>query len=166
MSSGGTPSGRKVVLTVVVGLVFASVGGFLLYSQEQAIRNATAIEGTVESSSVDEETTRRDRDDDGVREEETSYYARVTYTYEYDGERYTGDNVFPGAGSPSVSEGEARDVVERYPEGETATVYVDPEDPNDAFLVHERSLLAPGAFLAMGGLVLLGGLNWVRKLVM
>lgn len=154
------------MLTVVVGLVFAAVGGFLLYSQEQAIRNATTIEGTVETSTVDEETTRRDRDDDGIREEETSYYARVTYTYEYDGERYTNDNVFPGAGSPSVSQSEASDVVSQYPEGETATVYVDPEDPNDAFLVQERSLLVPGGLLAVGGLVLLGGLNGVRKQVM
>jgi hypothetical protein len=156
MSSNGSVLGP--VFVFLICLAFAGGGGYMLWSQERAISGSERVTGTIESSSVGEETTQRDVDDDGMLEEETTYYARVTYTYTYRGQRYESSNVFPGVGDPSVGRGEAREIVDEHDAGSDAEVYVDPDEPSSAYLVRERSLALPVGFMLFGGvLALLSG---------
>lgn len=151
-------------LFFLVGLAFAAIGGFLLWDQEQDIRSAEQVDGTITSSSVDREVTRRDRDDDGFRERSVSYYADISYQYTYNGEQYTSSGVFPGAGQSSVSESRANDLVTQYSEGSAATVYVADGGPNDTFLIKERKLLLPLAFVGFGLVAgFLGGAELYRR---
>lgn len=146
--------GSSVVATFLVFLVclaFAGVGGYLFWSQQQAIETHERTSGTIESSSVHEEVSERDTDDDGILEEDTSYYAQVTYNYTYGGERYQSSNVFPGTGEPSVDAARAADIVDEHPPDSDAVVYVDPSNPSSAYLIQERNLILPVGFMLLGG---------------
>ncbi|RXK49215.1 DUF3592 domain-containing protein [Halorientalis pallida] len=74
--------------------------------------SATVVEAVVEES-------QNDRD----------YYPVVVYEYEFDG-----DNFYTGSTEPPCSESKARDRISEYESGENATVFVDPDDPDRAFL--------------------------------
>lgn len=160
--------GNSVVATLFVFLVclaFAGVGGFLFWSQQQAIDTYEQTNGTVESSSVREDVSERDTDDDGMLEEQTSYYAQVTYNYTHRGELYQSSNVFPGTGEPSVGADRAAEIADEHSPGSTAVVYVDPSDPSNAYLVQERSLVVPVGFMLFGGvLALLSGYTLLSRL--
>jgi len=147
-------SRSDAVLFVLVGLLFASAGGYLLYSEYQASADANQVEATVLSSAVTSNAR-------GGSEVGSDFFPRIEYRYTYDGRTYTSTNICPGAGSGctgSTTRESAQRVVDRYPEGSTTTAYVDPADPSRAFLV------APGVTLwylvpvGMGLLSLLVGI--------
>ncbi len=119
----------------------------------------------MESSSVEERVERRDNDGDDVNEDVTVYYAVVEYSYTYEGQRYTSDNVYPGSARSNEfgAISGARDVVEKYPEGSTATVYVDSRNPDRSYLIRRPNTLR---YVGLGviGLVILGlGVRGVAK---
>ncbi|MFC6974174.1 DUF3592 domain-containing protein [Halomicroarcula sp. GCM10025709] len=101
--------GQAIVL-IALGVVFAGLGGYLYVDQQAAIENSVPIEGTVVASEVEID---RPADPDDA----TSYYPVVTYRYEYDGQSFTNDNVFPGTGRQSTSESRAAEIVREYAEG-------------------------------------------------
>jgi hypothetical protein len=145
----------QAVLLIAIGVAFAGIGGYLYTDQQAAIENSVPIEGTVVASGVD--VDRPSDPDDAV-----SYYPEITYRYEYEGQSYTNDNVFPGSGRQSTSESRASSIAAEYAEGETVTVYVDPSEPQRSFLVRESSELfhfvfvGIGVFAALAGVVSLG----------
>jgi len=125
-------SRSDAALFVLVGLLFAGAGGYLLYSEYQASADANQVEATVLSSEV----TANAR---GGSEVGSDFFPRVEYRYTYGGRTYISTNVCPGAGSGCAGTGTTRSaaqrVVDRYPNGSTTTAYVDPDDPSQAFLV-------------------------------
>lgn len=146
------------LLIVVFGVAFAGFGWYS-YQEEQAdLNNAVEHEGQVQSVDIEEDVTRRDRDDDGIRETDRSYEAIVRYTYEYDGESYTSESLFPGPDQTFDSRSGAEDYTEEYESGETVTVYVNEQEPGSAFLVRKSSSLKYKAMMGIGGVVAVLGL--------
>lgn len=162
-------STKSILASLVVFLVclaFAAGGAYLFWSQQQAINNSVQATGTIESATVTEEVSERDTDDDGMLEEDTSYYADVTYNYTYQGEQYQSSNVFPGAGDPSVGAQRASEIVDDNPPGSEAEIYVNPDNPSEAYLIQEQNLVLPIGFMAFGGLLsLLSGYTFVSRLL-
>jgi hypothetical protein len=62
------------------------------------------------------------------------YYPDVLYSYQFKGERYEGRDVALDTDNCGWASN-ARDVVARYPAGETVTVYVNPNRPSRSALV-------------------------------
>lgn len=147
--------GNAVV--ILIGLAAIGSGVWLYQGQQALFENTVEVEGTVATSTVEERAERRDIDDDGMTEDVPVYDAVVEYTYTYDGQRYTADNIYPG----SVRSNEfeeitgARDLVDDYPEGSTVTVYVDSRAPDRSYLVRQSNTLRY-AVLGILGLVVLG----------
>jgi hypothetical protein len=151
-----------LLFPLLTGLLFASIGGDMLWSEYKATTDYVAVDATVVSSNVDIDESR----DLSSRENEIdrTHYPNVTYQYTVDGTTYTNDNVFPGPGRYSKGVGKARDVVENHPEGKQVTVYVNDADPTESYLLDETEPLAHGAFLVVGlGLLGFSG-YYIRKI--
>ena len=149
----------QAVLLIAIGVLFAGLGGSLYLDQQAAIENSVPIEGTVLTSEVE-----IDRPSDP--DDPTSYYPVVTYRYEYDGQSYTNDNVFPGTGRQSTSESRAAEIVREYADGETVTVYVDPAEPQRSFLLKESAELFHFVFIGIGGFAALSGMVSLARRVL
>lgn len=64
----------------------------------------------------------------------------VKYGYTVDGHRYENDKIWPGKPmAKQMSPRGSQDFLSRFPEGEETTVYYDPEEPSNAFLVREST---------------------------
>jgi hypothetical protein len=153
--------GNRITYFLLMG-VGGLVGAFFLYldNADRTIRTTyKATPCMIQSAEVDmeEHVTRGRYNSRHVRR---VYYADVVYTYEVNGEEYEGD-VYR-AFEQGMSEQEASAVVGRYVEGQSATCYVNPEDPEDAVLTLEsdRSLMYTVA--VFGVLFLIAGLaGWI-----
>lgn len=138
-------STRGILLVLVVGLAMVGFGGYMWLEQGERIRDYESTEATVLSSSV------------GSGSDVGDDYIDVTYEYTVDGQTYRSSNVEPGAGRGSMSRTRVEEFVENHPEGSTLTIYYDPEDPSNAYVLQERNLAFPGmaAFGALFTLVAL-----------
>lgn len=121
--------GFLVVLVLTLGMVAG--GGYMWYEQNQQINSYESTEATVMSSEVDRGS------DPG------EYYPDITYEYTVDGQTYRNSNFEPGAGRVSKSRSRAEEIAENRPDGETITVYYDPENPSDAYVVQNRNVVFP-----------------------
>jgi hypothetical protein len=151
-------AGRKVA--VLVALVLLLSGGVLGFSQYRSLRDAGTTTGTVTDAGIDSHDTVV-----GIRgrAEATVYRPQVTYTYTVDGERYTGDTVAFGDAIRTESRERAADVRAAYAAGESVTVYYDPSDPGEAYLLPQLDFLPAGALVAAGLLLLADALTpWSR----
>lgn len=140
--------GRGLVfLVLTVGALAMTGFGWTMYQNERAdVRHAVAIEGTVESTDVEEIET----------DDTASFEPVVRYTYTHDGQEYTSESVYPGPEKRFNSEEDAREVAAQYSPGQTVTVYVNQETPTRAFLINETGgnalpfgLMGIGALLAL-----------------
>jgi hypothetical protein len=158
-SSSGLAGG---LLFLVVGAAIVGGGLYLYQDAKQATASATEVEGTVVSSTIGEKTV---QDESGGRSHRT-YYAEIRYRYTYEGATYRSTNLCPGRGSACEAaqndpdRGEIEEIVARYPEGETTTVHVPPEDPSNAYLVDASSASTNDYLILVGfgGLVGVAGL--------
>lgn len=128
LAPGERTAGFLLVLgLLVVGFGLATLGWVDYVTANDAIENAERTEVTV----VETQLTEHRGEADGER----SYSVTIVYEYEVDGETYRSSNVRPGVSDRSYSRRvDAEGLLQRYPEGETATGYVDPDDPERAFL--------------------------------
>lgn len=146
--------GRGLVfLAFLVGALAMTGFGWTMYQNEQFdVQQAVEVEGTVESTDVEQIGTTGGSDDSGSIE----YEAVVRYTYTYEGQEYTSESVYPGPEKRFGLEEDARAVANQYSPGQTVTVYVNREDPSRAFLIEETGgnllpylLMGIGAILAL-----------------
>lgn len=152
------PDTRGLVFFIVVGAVFAGIGGYMWLEQGERISSFESTEATIISSSVG-------ADDPVDPEKSTKYYPSITYEYTVDGETYQNTNVLPGDGRTAKSNrGWAEKIVNNHPAGSTATVYYDPPDPSTSFLLKRRNnkLLV---FAGVGGLLAIVGVVGLAKRV-
>jgi hypothetical protein len=79
-----------------------------------------------------------------------SYKPVVVYSYRFDGFQFQAATVTP----IDISAGQAwaQSIVSRYHPGNTTTAYVNPDDPNRAFIYRQVSLM-PLLFVVIPGLV-------------
>jgi hypothetical protein len=145
------------MVLLVLGLGLTGYGAYDYAQQSGALRNAVEVNATITDVGI--ETEGASTKDAGV-----NYEPRVEFTYEYRGNAYTGTNVFPATIAPEYDQrSRAESVVDGYEAGATATAYVDPDDPDDAFLKHKTSttpLIAAG----IGAVIsLLGAASALQK---
>lgn len=132
---------------VVVGLGIMGLGYLEYTTQQERLQNAVEVNATVLESDV-----RSTGGGDGLQ-----YRPEIRFEYVYDGERYTGDDVFPSVLSPgSSSRSWASNIADDYAEGENVTAYADPDEPDAAFLINEGTR-NPYLFTGLGFLFGVGG---------
>jgi hypothetical protein len=86
----------------------------------------------------------------------TYYEAHIEYDYEFDGRQYHGDTICVGGTFHTSLPRHAEARCRRFPEGTSAIVYVDPQEPSAACL--ERGNHASVLFLlAIAAVTLVGG---------
>ncbi|WP_277543469.1 DUF3592 domain-containing protein [Haloarcula laminariae] len=147
---------RKSVYLLLLAISLIGLGGYSYVQQGQAVDTAVTVQATVDSADVERIDSRRS----------IEYEPEINYTYQYQGETYTSDQVFPGPTVRTYSErSQAQSIVQSYEPGTTVEAYVRPSAPGDAFLIRERTpwpvqASAIGAVLL--GLVVLAGLGEQR----
>ena len=147
---------RKSVYLLVLAVALVGAGGYGYVQQGQAVDDAVTVQATVDSARVERIDSRRSID----------YEPEIEYTYEYQGETYTSEQVFPGPTIRTYSDrSSAESVVRSYEPGTTVRAYVRPSAPSDAFLIRERTPW-PTRAVAIGnvllGIVVLAGLGEKR----
>jgi len=135
---------RKSLYLLLLATALVGVGGYSHVQQAQAVDNAVTVQATVDSAQVERIDGRRS----------VEYEPEIEYTYRYQGETYTSEQVFPGPTIRTYSEqSKARSVVRSYQPGTTVRAYVQPSAPGDAFLIRERTPW-PARAVAIGGVLL------------
>lgn len=149
----------NLVTVAITGILLLALAGVIVVTglgdadeSEERIENAVEVEATVVETDVERER----------RNGETRYEPVVRFEYDFEGETYESDLLYPTSdGRLRDERGGAYAVVSDYDEGETTTAYVDPSHPDEAFLNDARSsppfvVYIAGAATALFGLVLLG----------
>ncbi len=158
-SSRQMSPGAKFFFSRIFPLIFIVVGGTVAFFGIRGLVRAKAsvdwptTEGKVVASSVERRTSRTTGGGTS-----TTYHAEILYEYSAEGTRFDGDRVAYGDYGSS-SRGHARDIVDRYPEGKSVTVYYMPGDPDECLLepgMKVQSWFLPGfglVFFAVGSLM-------------
>lgn len=131
-------------LFAVGGIVLLGIGGYVLYTQFTAIQGAEPVNATVESATMAGE--------DGSR-----FAPVVVYRYQYEGQTYRNDNLFPGVPTHQTTGDRAFTLSHEYEAGDRITVYVDEDDPSQSFVFKEFAFRPLLGFI--GGGVFIGGLS-------
>ncbi|WP_049928688.1 DUF3592 domain-containing protein [Halopiger goleimassiliensis] len=125
-----------LVLVLSFGLLFAnSYVGYV-----QTMDSAVAVEGTVVGSDYSSSTLSVPSGQDGTGYVGTDrngapYFVTVEYQYEYDGERFTSNTLWPrGSSNAVLTQESALQRVTQYDPGDSVTVFVDPEEPSDSYI--------------------------------
>lgn len=157
-SVNGPKTLRGSLLLVVLAIGLIGYGGYDYVDSTSQVRNSVEVEAAIVETGVETSTS------GGRRSRGVDYQPTVTFEYTYQGTSYTSSNVFPGAISPTYdTEGAARDVLADYDAGETATAYLAPDNPGEAFLenrVTNTPLILAGIGLL---LALLGGYSALQN---
>lgn len=135
---------RKSVYLLVLAVALVGAGGYSYVQQGQAVSDAVTVQATVDNARVERLDAGRGID----------YEPEIEYTYEYQGETYTSEEVFPGPTIRTYSDrSNAQSVVRSYEPGTTVRAYVRPSDPSNAFLIRERTTW-PARAVAIGSVLL------------
>lgn len=131
-----------ILLTLALGLGIAGYGGYDYVQQTDAVNNAVAVETAVVETEISRSEGRQ-----------FYYRVRVEHTYEYQGDEYTSDQIFPGSTEPIYTvRDDAAQILEPYEPNTTATAYVDPNSPSGGFLKRQTTF-APFKFIGFGGFI-------------
>ncbi|WP_435320475.1 DUF3592 domain-containing protein [Haloarchaeobius sp. TZWSO28] len=149
-SLDGPSSFGGAVVMLLVGLALTGFGAYDYVQQSSAVENAVTVDAEITEVGVESTAAGKGSD--------VEYRPTVRFTYTYDGESYTGTDVFPAETTPTYdTKSAAQSVLEGYETGDTATAYVSPDDPGDAFLKNKQSN-SPLIFAGVGlFFVLVGG---------
>jgi hypothetical protein len=142
LSVSGPQSYRAAAIMLVVGLGITGFGAYDYVQQSQAVSDSVEVNAEVVSTGVESVSVSSSQGAD--------FKPTAEFTYEYEGTSYTSTNVFPAEVSRTYdTESAARDVVSEYEQGSTTTAYVDPADPDGAFLKNSTSS-SPLVFVGIG----------------
>ena len=120
----------KATLIIIAGIGFAVYGGYNLTQQSAALENAKPVNVTIESTGIEDVSQRRGVD----------YRPDVSFSYTFEGEDYTSNNVYPaGVAKDFNTHEDAEDIIQKYNTGEQAEGFINPESPGKAFLKDESS---------------------------
>lgn len=154
----GPDSVAKAALYVLIGLAIASYGGYDYIQQTEAVRNSVQVDATVTELSI--ETDPGTSSNPGVE-----YEPVVEFEYTYNGAQYTGTKVYPANLEQNYqTQSAAESAIEDYEEGGKTTAYVEPDEPDDAFLKNNTSN-APLIAIGIGSVfALLSAVAAVKKI--
>ncbi|WP_241175232.1 DUF3592 domain-containing protein [Natronolimnobius sp. AArcel1] len=146
----------KYALMIVAGLAVLWYGYADYQTQDDRLENAIEVDATILETDID----RRSSSNSG-----TSYYPDVEFEYEYEGETYISSNIDAASSrAGDSSRSAAQSVLDEYPEGEEVTVYLDPSEPDEAFLENDRSY-APLLFVLAGAAIAIAGAVYLFRTV-
>jgi len=132
------------VLLALVGSYIALTGAQRILAQRRAVESFEPVDAKIESS---------DYQTRGREGPSQTYKPEIAYEYEFDGETYRSETVFPGGNYDSRDEMGVRRLVDEHTVGDRVTAYVDPDDPDSSYLV-EGELRTAWLFVAAGVVVL------------
>ncbi|MFT5239623.1 MAG: hypothetical protein ACI9OU_002755 [Candidatus Promineifilaceae bacterium] len=138
-----------VIIFSLFALVFSGVGVGMAWHQHSKIENAVTVQAEVTAKRVER---RESRDSDGHTS--VTYAPIVDFTYEYEGLRYSGKDVYPM--SMSAGKRWAHAAIAPFSVGQEVQAFTLPNKPHKAFLVRHYSffpyifILFPMIFLAVG----------------
>ncbi|WP_080510804.1 DUF3592 domain-containing protein [Halorubrum californiense] len=131
-----------ILLTLALGLGIAGYGGYDYVQQTDAVNNPVAVETAVVETELSRSEGRR-----------FYYRVRVEHTYEYQGDEYTSNQIFPGSTKPIYTvRDDAAQILEPYEPNTTTTAYVAPDSPSRGFLKRQTTF-APFKFIGLGGFI-------------
>lgn len=82
----------------------------------------------------------------------------IRYEYSYNGKTYDDTRVYPGVGIlDTVEDGEAAYLLEKYKEGQLTTVYVDPSNPDEAYIEKSWRVGQTPILFGAGLMAIVGG---------
>ena len=139
------------VLGLFIGGVVLTFYGVIDYQERQSnFDNAVEVDGTIQSIEVTEEQ----------KVDTVVYRPNITYTYTVNETQYTADTIYPGVYQYTKgSRDAAEEFASQYTVGETIPVFVNSQDPTEAFLKEEIEgwwkTLRPYLLMVFGGLMAL-----------
>ncbi|MFC6942566.1 DUF3592 domain-containing protein [Salinirubellus sp. GCM10025818] len=158
LSINGPKTLGQSLLLLLVAVGLAGYGAVDYVQSTNAVRDSVETEATITEVGVETESSTAGTGSD------IEYEPVVEFTYIYEGETYTGDELFPGSVPTRYdSESAARNAIAEYEPETKTTAYVDPDDPETAFLENRtsnRQLLFIGVGLI---LALFGGFSAVKN---
>jgi hypothetical protein len=137
-----------------IGLAVAAVGAVFVYllwssfAQARATREWTETPCLVILSKVNERSAKN------ISKE---FSWNVEYIYDFDGKSYSSKFHTPRAAKWSSSKKSVEELIAKYPEGEKAICYVNPEVPSQAILKHDSKGAGYSIWFPM--LFVVGGLG-------
>lgn len=159
-------TGCLLIFVLCAGLPIAAIGGFFIFlglgtMRDQARLHDTAITvpATIVSSEVRQSTT-------NTNSSSKLYWADIEFTYVYEGKVRSASKVRPLEEGGTAAE--MRAIVDRYPHGMEVSAFVDPADPDTAFLERRWSQMPyvavstgclPSVFVTALGILVAG---WKR----
>lgn len=139
-----------------MGLVLVLVGGIFVQYLWNAYQRATVMDDWVETPC---EIISSGLDDTEVNQKGfPKYILEVEYTYQFEGQSYTGDKArrLPTESSDLKKVGKK---LEQYPAGKNTACWVDPDNPEMAVL--KKDSKAPLYSIWFPGLFVIGGLGMI-----
>ena len=116
-----------VVIFPAIGIVIA-LFSYNAYATRMASSAWPTVGGVIVKSEIETQTSTASSD--GKQKSETVQHPKIIYQYQIDGQNYKGTRI-----SFSSSSGDARQIVARYPQGQSVQVYYNPDHPQRAVLV-------------------------------
>jgi len=146
------------------GLMMLGVGARQFYLQKQLLRRAQPIEVVITRSEVRSHTS-ADTDPRLLRSNSTTTHRPdIRFRYEIGGRSHESDLLHPNIIVSSYGSREsAEEVVRSYPVGARVPAFVDPRNPDKAFLKAEATA-GPVVFMVIG-LVLVPLFWWLRRYI-
>jgi hypothetical protein len=138
-----------IAMFTAAAALFIAVGANVVLDQQRIIADARPVPGTVVSAKVHESTLT-----DPKNRRTTTYRPVVYYRFSLGNTIFTSGRVFPL--SQDSSQSRAQQIVDRYKPGANVTVWYDPKNPTESFLIREWSfapyllILCAMTFLATG----------------
>jgi hypothetical protein len=139
---------RAVLTTLWLVIVAAAA---MSTWQAWRTRDFRPVPGAIISRGVSSTTQRSTSTRRSSQSNQRSQFLHLVYRYEVDGQSYDGNRI--QAGTFGMASGDSlKKFGERFPEGQSVPVYVDPADPTNAVLVPGLSSVAKMLY-AISGLV-------------
>ena len=153
-----------IAMFTAAAAMFIAIGANSVLQQQRAITDARPVQGTITSSEVRELTST-----DTKNRRTTIYRPAIRYHYPFGGAIMGSGKVFPVSDDTSLRR--AKEIVAAYPPGKAVTVWCNPQNPMDCFLIREWDfspylvMLCAMTFLSTG-LGLWAAAPWRRERIM
>ena len=157
------------LIRVFPAILFGGIGLFMFFIANKNIRDCKAIAGwaktqaMVESSTFEERKAQRRNARTHLRYTTTYYVPMIKYSYNVFGTPYqsTGYHNASGGGYHEFKEDEQARIIADYPPGKTVTITYNPDNPSEAYLLPETSIVRPVRNRAMAMVIIAAALLWV-----
>ncbi|MFB6180115.1 MAG: DUF3592 domain-containing protein [Halorientalis sp.] len=134
------------VIFAAGGLLLLGIGGYVLFTQYTAMQQAVTVNATIESATLKTEVG-------------SEFAPSVVYRYQYDGQTYENDDLYPGVVSHQTSGNRAFEISHEYGQDDRITAYVNPDNPSESFLIDKYATRMTLGFI--GGGIFITGLSLI-----